>query len=314
MKKYLFILLAAVAFVACSNDEPDNGYSGDNMETSVIVCDAADIKGRYVFPLAADELRMLRRNPNYFEESWKEAHPHAADSLSLEIKNQTMGYDNMRLLFHIALPDETPTYNKEQLESSRQFYDLVRNAQRELRIPQEELSEINRQRSLHGEELLSGSSIFFTARFSGPVIITADKPLFGTEAGQDLSAHFGVEGAANLLPQGTLEDYSIRFEKFAPRPTAVADFFASDTWLMRNYVFWMKDIPEETYDEVTFTITLPVTCDYWRDYFAYKLPEMEHETRMLTASATVYFGQKSNFEGEELILWAVNSPTTLWWY
>ncbi len=322
MKELIYCLCLAVmatCLAASCSDEPDEKYSDKNvietsLETGVMILDAADIKGRYAFPLTSDELRMLRRVPPYFEGRWKKEHQHHADSLSLEIKKQMMDYGNMRLLYHISLPTEPVAYDHEQLESSQPFYDLVKNAQKKIGIPHKELSDSMFHRHLRGEDnSLSVTSTFFTARFNGNVTITADKELFGVGAGQDLSTHFGVEGACNCLPQGTLSDYSILFENFSTsRPTVVADFFAPNTWLTRNYVFWMKDLPEEKYDKVTFTITLPVACDYWRDFFAYRQSEMKHEERVLTLSFTVRFGQKSDFE--EQINQRGIYPGNLWWY
>ena len=299
---------------SCNEDSDTTPPAEENVE-GVVILDPADMKESAVIPLTSDELRILRRVPDYFDESWKNGHKEAAESLNKEIKDQTMGYDNMRLLFHVSLPDEARSaYNEEQWKSTLpSYFDLIRNAQKKLSIPAEEIHQYNVQRGQRGEELLTDCSIFFTARLSGNVTITADKDLFGIGAGEDLSAHFAVEGAANCLPQGPLPDYKVLFENLSTsRPTAIPAFFASETWLMRNYMFWMKDTPEEKYDELTFTITLPVICDFWRDYYANKLPEVKREGQMLTASVAVRFNQKSDFETQ--IIQRGIYAATLWWY
>lgn len=83
------------------------------------------------------------------------------------------------------------------------------------------------------------------------VIITADVPLFGREAGSNLIDKFGIMGFHELVDFATYDvlDAEIKLQ--------TADKI-KNTLLQEGYHLRLVEIPEEQYDKVTFTITMDI--------------------------------------------------------
>jgi len=83
------------------------------------------------------------------------------------------------------------------------------------------------------------------------VIITADVPLFGREAGSNLMDKFGIMGFYELVDFATYDvlDAEIKLQ--------TADKIKK-TLLQKGYHLRLVEIPEEQYDKVTFTITIDI--------------------------------------------------------
>ena len=83
------------------------------------------------------------------------------------------------------------------------------------------------------------------------VIITADVPLFGREAGSNLMDKFGIMGFYELVDFATYDvlDAEIKLQ--------TADKIKK-TLLQEGYNLQLVEIPEEQYDKVTFTITIDI--------------------------------------------------------
>ena len=83
------------------------------------------------------------------------------------------------------------------------------------------------------------------------VIITADVPLFGREAGSNLMDKFGIMGFYELVDFATYDvlDAEIKLQ--------AADKIKK-TLLQEGYHLRLVEIPEEQYDKVTFTITIDI--------------------------------------------------------
>lgn len=83
------------------------------------------------------------------------------------------------------------------------------------------------------------------------VIITADVPLFGREAGSNLMDKFGIMGFCELVDFATYDvlDAEIKLQ--------AADKIKK-TLLQEGYHLQLVEIPEEQYDKVTFTITIDI--------------------------------------------------------
>lgn len=141
------------------------------------------------------------------------------------------------------------------------------------------------------------SFIAITSAIKGDVTITADKALFGKDAGTNLSAHFNVWSPNNCVLTSNFEDPKIIYNTKDYVPTAVSEYFVKDSYLAFSFAFYLVDKPEEIYDEVTFTITIPTEDQHIYDYY-YRLEsdpkaQMKIVENVRVASATVKFGQIS---------------------
>lgn len=97
----------------------------------------------------------------------------------------------------------------------------------------------------------------FTAYIDNGVTITCDKKLFNKEPGENLSQYFHAEGSANCLPIGREDPYLLfSFNEDISRSMTV--YFRKDAWLQRCYFFYFSEEPQEKYEELTFTLTVPV--------------------------------------------------------
>lgn len=72
-------------------------------------------------------------------------------------------------------------------------------------------------------------------------------------------------------------------------------FFAKDTWLQEEVLLWLADIPEEKYDNITFSIQMPAICEYRKRFFRENLAEVPVMENVYEYECKVTLGQKSTF-------------------
>lgn len=106
---------------------------------------------------------------------------------------------------------------------------------------------------------------FFTAYIDGDVTIECDKVLFGKEPGTDLSPYFRVKGKNSCLAIGRENPYML-YGFFDEKPTNMEEYLQKDTWLQATYMFYFDEVPQEKYDELTFTVTIPITREHVTKY------------------------------------------------
>lgn len=138
----------------------------------------------------------------------------------------------------------------------------------------------------------------YPAKICGDIHITSDKTLFGKKPGEDISEHFGVKTCVQAIYQ--LEDDSLKVLcTYEEMPSSVSEYFCQGSLLADNYVLYLRDIPEEIYDDVSFTMEIPVCCEYLFDYMLtlQNNPDAEVPTkyRAFTSTAKLIIGEYSKF-------------------
>lgn len=117
---------------------------------------------------------------------------------------------------------------------------------------------------------------FCTAYVNGEVSITCDKPLFGLEAGKNLSQHFKIVTSANCLPVG-IEEPSLLYHFGDKLPDNMAEFFPMHAWVLYDYWLTPASVPEEEYEELTFKFTFPMIAEYSFKYHLSKYRGIDEE-------------------------------------
>ena len=261
---YSFLFSAACIPTACDIDNPPVPVPEANSGT---LLDAKHVAlGSLVIDDVQERFLVEGEYANSYWAKQKDTAPHSP-----------LDYENMRLYVYrdydgAAQPESTA-------EQRREYYQFGDRVIKDLLAVSEA-----------PDKAYVPAPHFLMAQLNGRVSITADVALFGLEAGTDLSSHFRVKGPNAMIPQGSVQQHSIRYDFGTEQPTSVADFYSEGTWLQERYIFWLADIPEERYEEVRFTVTIPVRCELWQDYFYEGGTEVATENRTLSTEVTLKMG------------------------
>ena len=149
----------------------------------------------------------------------------------------------------------------------------------------------------HRDKALNGWTFFETAYINGEVSITCDKVLWGEEPGTDLKKHFYIYSAAYYMPVGIENPKLLYNYGEMPENISMSDFFPMEAWLQYSYEMELISEPEERYDELTFTLTMPVKIEHTHDYFLAKYmgnedAELKTTEEVFTSQCTVKFNWK----------------------
>lgn len=145
-----------------------------------------------------------------------------------------------------------------------------------------------------------GSFDYIYAGIQEGAAITADKTLFGQEAGSNLGSYFDVVIQDNQVFSATYPDfYVIHDYRSGERIVSFTEFFSKDIALSyAPYHLCLKTVPEERYSEIVLTVSIPIECDYMQqlingsdyDEKYYEQGYIErNENRVLKGSVTVRF-------------------------
>lgn len=145
----------------------------------------------------------------------------------------------------------------------------------------------------HFDKALNGWTVFLNAYINGKVCVTCDKVLFGEEAGTDLSKYFRIYSEAYCMPVG-IENPKLLYNFGDEMPEFMCDFFPAEAWFQDSYTIEFASVPEEKYDELTFTLNLPLKIDYVRSYFSAKYrgeenAELQRKDKVFIPKCTVKF-------------------------
>lgn len=138
--------------------------------------------------------------------------------------------------------------------------------------------------------------LFSFASVEGAVSLTADKVLFGRTPGEDLSDCFKVSA---VFPPVRVEypSYDVIDTEQSPLGLSLKEFFRQGIALSQVrgkdglYEVTFITKPEETYDDITFTISLPVKTYEYYAYLSKQSGELRAFQFTMTGSTTVYFGK-----------------------
>lgn len=213
----------------------------------------------------------------------------------LDVKRTPLNYDNM-VLFADFIPTHGGNFDAEDAIA-------LQNETIGTYMHQNRQYILNNIEWAENHKIYPTSFLAFTSAIVGDVKISADKTLFGQEPGSNLSAHFNVWSPNACVITANFESPTIIYNAKDYMPTAISEYFVKDSYLAHAYAFYLTDKPEEIYDEITFTITIPVEDQYIYDYY-HRLQsdpkaEMKIVKRDRVASAKVNFGQLSELSDFE---------------
>lgn len=133
----------------------------------------------------------------------------------------------------------------------------------------------------------------------GNITIVADKPLFGIPAGSDLSGKFIITSAD---PQFRVQypSFEVIDKEKSCLGLSAKEFFVKNMAMCQRrqhdglYEIAFSEIPPEDYEEITFTISIPVSLydDCYEQLCAgLQLSAIKGKPRVMKGTTTVYFGK-----------------------
>jgi hypothetical protein len=114
----------------------------------------------------------------------------------------------------------------------------------------------------------------FTAFINGDLSITCDKIIFGEQPGTNLISYFSVLYESPCVPIG-IENPKFLYDFGDDKPTEAANLFINGTWLQTKYYLEFSKEPDEKYEELTLSISLPMTIEHTRDIAVAKYKGLE---------------------------------------
>lgn len=130
--------------------------------------------------------------------------------------------------------------------------------------------------------------LYNTAYINGEVTVTCDKALFGKTSGENLAQYFNVESRALFTPRG-IENTVLTciFDEDAPKK--VNEFFTNETWTEGVYILRFDSIPEEKYNELKLTVTMPLKLEHTHKYMLNKLKGIDEKVEMTDKTVSANF-------------------------
>ena len=105
---------------------------------------------------------------------------------------------------------------------------------------------------------------FILAGINGEIQITCDKQLFGKAPGTNLSKHFGLQPTGPCQP-ADVEHPKMIYNYGETMPSVVGDYFQQGVLIGYVYQMYLLSSPSEKYDELTFTITMPLFLEHSKE-------------------------------------------------
>ena len=198
-------------------------------------------------------------------------------------------YSTMQLKLDFEDSFDKEKFMEENRLNDREWYELKDTLKtyyrRRTAFIQKELENYdkNRQWFLH-----------YTAYINGEVTVTCDKTLYGKASGENLAQYFKVEPKAWITPRG-IEKTKLTciFDRNSPK--RINEFFTKETWTDVKYILRFDSIPEEKYDELKLTVTMPLKLENTHKYILNKLKGIDENVEMtdktVSASFTARFKQ-----------------------
>lgn len=254
MKKttIFFLCFLLTAFCSCQDDD------------SKRVTPAPDIEGLLIDGgrISKAGLYCLKSEPMY--DAWYNYYP------KVKTLNDYSDMSSLCLLLH----DEQWTYISDNIEEMSAIYSLEEAYWKKKSsfileaYNQYKASDFRREASRNNDTRhIWGWPYFFTAYTNGEVTITCDKTLFGETPGTNLTKHFVINGFNGCMPVG-VENPELRYTFFDDQPTLMSERFPVGVWLQPEYRLQFQTFPEEKYDSITLSLTMPLIIEHTREYAA----------------------------------------------
>ena len=287
MKRYLFLFVLPLLFAACvsSNNNPSDidgveppppdylrVFSTDNARTpSVLSMQYAFYLEEELFATSEDDRNALFGDGAFIDDGDGLQHDVDGEHINpyINIKPQSRTYDNFTLFFQWPF-----SYYKERPLLMETWHSPKAE---ELNIPttkenNELIGEVAKY-NIPNERYKIVGKIYYYAGIRS-IAISADKPLFGFEAGVDISHKFRMVSAPTLL-LATFPTFAVTCRIEDEKPTSLVSFNNS-LLSAGGYAVKFTELPTEQYEEVTFTVAMDIL-----------LPEGGERT--LTSSVKVAF-------------------------
>ena len=125
---------------------------------------------------------------------------------------------------------------------------------------------------------------FCTAYINGDVSVICDKTLFGEAPGSNLARHFSFESYPCMMVG--IDEPILVYGFDDELPTDADGVFPQGAWLKAAYSMRFRDIPSEKYDDITFTLSIPVIREHCRKYIVYQYMGKELESKYSECTIT----------------------------
>lgn len=140
-----------------------------------------------------------------------------------------------------------------------------------------------------------GNQRYIYAGIRSGARIYADKTLFGREAGSNLNDYFIAIYSPLSMIVASYPDYRVLrgFKESAATADSFEKFFLEGRSLSGSMShLTLNSIPDENYDEITFTIEIPIYCEGWPRNACLLPPVTDSDRyRVLKGSVTLNFGE-----------------------
>lgn len=138
-----------------------------------------------------------------------------------------------------------------------------------------------------------------TSSINGSISITANKKLFGLEAGANLKDFFNVFSLNNCVAPCDIPFTDFIYTTSRGIPSKIDEYFVKGSCLAADYVFYPINKPSENYSEITFQLSIPVMdfhyLQYYKDLEKKQKVNLNITDRILSSEVTVSCGEVSEF-------------------
>lgn len=294
MKRIIFVLgclLPYLTFVSCSKDENDADIMPSDVENTEVP------EGYYVDPtgmlidgesISRVGFYCLEKNPASPWGVWFEYFP----------KTKTFT-DYSEMYFCLWLHDGNGrSYWENTIENYNTFGLRLRDYYMSktsfivdaLKKYLEEAPDDDARMKVRGPDGL------YSAYTNGEVTLTCDKTLWGEAPGTNLSKYFMTYGDYPSCLVVGVESPRLLYGFGEEMPTTMDALFPDEAWLLYRNYWEMQTPPSEKYDELTFTLTMPVLIEHSRKYVYYQYMGMnldsKYSEQTFTATCTMRFDWK----------------------
>lgn len=264
MKHYCATVLSiilALAFSSCQNDNEtleaapqENGYSDFNLKIEGLLCDGGSISkvGFYCLP---------KHISFYGKKHWWEYYSEVKTVSSYDDFNMTILLHNDAWRYQSEDKDETIYLGSLETQYYNNKSAFILEAYNK------------RLESTH-----AAWPALFTAYTNGEVSITCDKSLYGEEPGTNLCKYFRIKSENECLPVG-IENPKLLYDYGDEIPTNMAEYFVEGAWLQPEYFLEFADEPANRYDELTLTLTMPMTIEHVYESIVAKYKGKEFDSK-----------------------------------
>jgi hypothetical protein len=243
MKKYyilLFAILGVPAMISCSNnDDDDNLLDSPPEEIEGLVLDGEELTDVSLFCLVKGDTSAKAPWFNYYPKV-KTVKDYSSIQFNVWIHQGGSSY---------RTSDYQRMNDIRQLEIA---YDKQKSA-----FILEDYKDYNRK---YAPTSIASWPTYYMACFNGEVTLTCDKTLFGEAPGANLSKYFTIIAESECMPVG-LENPTLRYRFGDTLPTIMADLLVDGSWVQAGYFLEFAEQPTEKHDELTLTLTTPMTLE-----------------------------------------------------